>query len=71
MATLYKKIEKMLESEEVCIIAKKGAPQYAVMPWENYQALCVVHEENIPQAQEGEEDLEEANKDIDINTIPV
>ncbi|MFA6495302.1 MAG: hypothetical protein WC246_03350 [Candidatus Paceibacterota bacterium] len=70
MASLYRKIQNVLATDEACTITEHGDPVYAVVRWDVYQELVHVRDEyRVLRAAQADAQDEEA--DIDINRIPV
>jgi PHD/YefM family antitoxin component YafN of YafNO toxin-antitoxin module len=69
--TLFSKIKKILENQDICVISKNGNPEYVVIKWQEFQKM----RNNISQLKKLESQIEQENEDgeydIDINKIPV
>ena len=68
---LFPKIKKILEQQEVCVLSKKGNPEYVVMKWDGFQKIKNNGDQLAKLQAQVEAESEEENYDIDINKIPV
>lgn len=69
--TLFGKIKSALQKGDACIISKSGAPQYVAMRWEKYQEIIQQLEQAASLKERVDEEEENGEYDVDINTIPV
>ncbi len=69
--TMFSKIKKLLETEDMCVVSKSGTPLYAVMTWEKFQGISDKIKKYEALQKIVEEEVKEGEYDIDINKIPV
>lgn len=69
--TLFGKIRSALEKGDACIISHSGSPQYVAMRWEKYRELTQKLQTLDSLRKQVDEEGEDGDYDVDINTIPV
>jgi len=69
--TLFGKIRSALEKGDACTISRSGSPQYIAMRWERYQELMQKLQTLDSLRKQVDEEGEDGDYDVDINTIPV